>query len=142
MKARQALAYAINKDVMNERLYSGVREPSYSAFATDSAYYNPDAGTPKYDLEKAKALVEELGGLEFSIACIPTPEADGILQLVKQMGEQAGMKITLETRSRAPTSTASSPRAGTTRRPASATTHFIEPDAGPRRPHHRRHAAT
>jgi peptide/nickel transport system substrate-binding protein len=129
VKARQALAYAINKDVLNERLYSGVREPSYSAFATDSAYYNPDAGTPKYDLEKAKSLVEDLGGLEFSIACIPTPEAEGILQLVKQMGEQAGMKITLETQEQGAYVNRIFAKGGDYEAACFRTAHFIEPDA-------------
>ena len=97
VRARQAVAYAINKDVINERAYSGVRVPSYSGFAPDSPYYNAEAGTPQYDPEKAQELVDELGGLKFSIVCIPTPEADQVLQLVKQMGESVGMEISLET---------------------------------------------
>ncbi len=28
--------------------------------------------------------------------CIPTPEADLILNIIKQLGEEVGMKITLE----------------------------------------------
>ncbi len=95
VKARQAVAYAIDKDLINERAYGGVRTPSYSGYAPDNAYYNPDAGTPKYDPDKAKALVDELGGLEFEIVCIPTPEADLILNIIKQLGEDVGMKITL-----------------------------------------------
>ena len=46
VRARQAVAYAIDKDLINERAYDGVRVPSYSGFALDSPYYNPDAGTP------------------------------------------------------------------------------------------------
>ena len=129
VRARQALAYAINKDVMNERLYGGVREPSYSAFATDSSYYNPDAATPTYDLDKAKALVDELGGLKFSIACIPTPEADAILQLVKQMGEQAGMEITLETQEQGAYVNRIFSKGGDYEAACFRTAHFIEPDA-------------
>jgi peptide/nickel transport system substrate-binding protein len=129
VKARQALAYAINKDVLNERLYSGVREPSYSAFATDSPYYDAKAGTPKYDLDKAKALVKDLGGLTFSIACIPTPEADSILQLVKQMGEQAGMKITLETQEQGAYVNRIFGKGGDYEAACFRTTHFQEPDA-------------
>jgi peptide/nickel transport system substrate-binding protein len=129
VRARQAVAYAINKDVLNERLYSGVREPSYSAFAPDSAYFNPDAATPSYDLAKAKALVEELGGLKFSIACIPTPEADAILQLVKQMGEQAGMKIALETQEQGAYVNRIFSKSGDFEAACFRTAHFIEPDA-------------
>jgi peptide/nickel transport system substrate-binding protein len=129
VRARQAVAYAINKDLMNERLYEGVREPSYSAFAPDSSYFNPDAQAPKYDLDKAKGLVEELGGLEFSVACIPTPEADQILQLVKQMGEAAGMKITLETQEQGAYVNRIFSRSGDYEAACFRTAHFIEPDA-------------
>ena len=96
VRARQAVAYATDKELINERAYSGVREPSYSAFAPDSPYYNPDAGTPKYDPDKARALVEELGGLDFTIVCIDTPEAETVLKIVKQLGEDVGMNITIE----------------------------------------------
>ena len=129
VKARQAVAYAINKDVLNERLYSGVRTPSYSGFATTSEFYNSKAGTPKYDLDKAKALVKDLGGLKFTIACITTPEADGILQLVKQMGEQAGMEITLESQEQGAYVNRIFSKSGDYEAACFRTTHFVEPDA-------------
>jgi ABC-type transport system substrate-binding protein len=129
VKARQALAYAIDKDAINERVYGGVRTPSYSGFALDSAYYNPDAGTPQYDPEKAKELVDELGGLKFSLVCIPTPEADSILQLVKQMGEQVGMEITLETQEQGAYVNRMFSKAGDYEAACFRSSHFIEPDA-------------
>ena len=129
VRARQAVAYAINKDVLNERIYEGVRQPSYSGFATDSPYYNPDAGTPEYDPEKAAELVEELGGLEFSIVCIPTPEADQILQLVKQMGEQVGMTITLESQEQGAFVQRMFGKGGDYTAACFRSTHFVEPDA-------------
>lgn len=129
VKARQALAYAIDKDAINERVYGGVRTPSYSGFALDSAYYNPDASTPKYDPDKAKALVDELGGLKFSLVCIPTPEADSILQLIKQMGEQVGMEITLETQEQGAYVNRMFSKAGDYEAGCFRSSHFIEPDA-------------
>lgn len=129
VRARQALAYAINKDVINERVYDGVRVPSYSGFALDSAYYNPDAGTPQYDPEKAAELVEELGGLKFSLVCIPTPEADGILQLVKQMGERAGMEIELQTQEQGAFVNRMFSKSGDYEAACFRSAHFIEPDA-------------
>lgn len=96
VRARQAVAYATDKELINDRAYSGVREPSYSAFAPDSPYFNPDAGTPKYDPEKARELVTDLGGLKFTIVCIDTPEAATVLAIVKQLGEDVGMDITIE----------------------------------------------
>ena len=129
VRARQAVAYAINKDVINERVYGGVRVPSYSGFALDSPYYNPDAGTPKYDPEKAKALVDELGGLEFSIVCIPTPEADAVLQLTKQMGEAVGMKISLETQDQGAFVARMFSKVGDYTGACFRSSHFIEPDS-------------
>ena len=96
VRAREALAKVINRDVLNERVYSGVRTPALSAFATDSPYYDPAGNIPDFDMDGATKLVQELGGLDFSLVCIPTPEADQAFQIVKQFGEQAGMHITLE----------------------------------------------
>ncbi len=129
VRARQAVAYAINKDVLNDRVYDGVRVPSYSGFALDSQYYNEEAGTPRYDPEKAAELVEDLGGLEFSIVCIPTPEADAILQLVKQMGEQAGMTITLETQEQGAFVNRMFSKVGDYEGACFRSSHFVEPDA-------------
>ena len=97
VRARQAVAYAINKDAMNERVYGGVRVPSYSSFPIDSPYYNPDGEAPRYDPERAAELVEELGGLSFKLECIPTPESQQLLELTQQMGEAVGMEIELGT---------------------------------------------
>jgi len=129
VKARQALAYAIDKDAINERVYGGVRVPSYSGFATDSAYYDKDAGTPKYDPKKAKQLVDDIGGLSFSIVCIPTPEANQVLALVKQMGEQVGMKIKLETQEQGAFVNRMFAKGGDYTAACFRSSHFIEPDA-------------
>jgi peptide/nickel transport system substrate-binding protein len=129
VRARQAVAYSINKDVLNERAYDGVRVPSYSGFALDSSYYNPDAGTPQYDPDRAAELVEELGGLEFSIVCIPTPEADLLLQLFKQMGEAVGMEITLETQEQGAYVNRMFSKSGDYEAGCFRSSHFIEPDA-------------
>lgn len=129
VRARQAVAYAINKDAINERVYKGIRKPSYSGFAPDSAYYNAKAGTPKFDPAKAKALVKDLGGLKFSIVCIPTPEADAVLQLIKQMGEAVGMQISLETQEQGAFVTRMFSKGGDYTAACFRSSHFIEPDA-------------
>ncbi|MGQ0830319.1 MAG: ABC transporter substrate-binding protein [Microthrixaceae bacterium] len=129
VRARQAVAYAIDKEAINKRAYSGVRVPSFSGFALDSAYYNKDAGTPQYDPKKAKALVDELGGLSFSIVCIPTPEADLVLQLVKQMGAAVGMDIKLETQEQGAFVTRMFAKGGDYEGACFRSAHFIDPDA-------------
>jgi peptide/nickel transport system substrate-binding protein len=128
VKARTAIAKIINRDVMNERVYGGVRVPALSAFAPDSPYLNEDAGVPEFDMEGATALVEELGGLEFSLVCIPTPESEQLLQIVKQFGEQAGMSITLETQEQGAFVNRIFGKGGDYEAACFRTNHFVEPD--------------
>ena len=128
VRARQAVAYAIDKDLINERAYDGVRVPSYSGFALDSAYYNEDAQSPKYDPDKARELVEELGGLEFTLVCIPTPEADEILQIIKTLGEDVGMKIKLESQEQGAYVNRIFSKGGDYQAGCFRSSHFIEPD--------------
>jgi peptide/nickel transport system substrate-binding protein len=129
VRARQAVAYAIDKDLINERAYDGIRVPSYSGFALDSAYYNKDAQTPKYDPDKARELVEELGGLKFTLVCIPTPEADEILQIIKTLGEQVGMEIELESQEQGAYVNRMFGKGGDYEAGCFRSSHFIEPDA-------------
>jgi peptide/nickel transport system substrate-binding protein len=129
VRARQAVAYAIDKDLINERAYDGVRVPSYSGFALDSAYFNPDAQTPKYDPERAAELVEELGGLDFTLVCIPTPEADEILNIVKALGDDVGMNITLESQEQGAYVNRMFSKSGDYEAGCFRSAHFIEPDA-------------
>jgi peptide/nickel transport system substrate-binding protein len=129
VRARQAVAYAINKDLINERAYDGVRVPSYSGFALDSAYYNPDAGTPQYDPDKARELVEELGGLDFELICIPTPESELITNIVKQLGEEVGMNITLKYEEQGTYVNRMFSKNGEFEAGCFRSSHFIEPDA-------------
>jgi peptide/nickel transport system substrate-binding protein len=128
VRARQAVAYAIDKDLINDRAYDGVRVPSYSAFALDSPYFNPNAQSPHYDPDKAAELVEELGGLEFSLVCIPTPEADEILNIIKAQGEEVGMKIKLESQEQGAYVNRMFSKGGDYEAGCFRSNHFIEPD--------------
>jgi len=129
VRARQAVAYAIDKDLINKRAYDGVRVPSYSGFAIDSPYYNKDAQTPHYDPDKARKLVDELGGLEFTLVCIPTPEADEILNIIKALGEDVGMKIKLESQEQGAYVNRMFSKGGDYEAGCFRSSHFIEPDA-------------
>ena len=129
VRARQALAYAIDRQMLDDRLYSGVRTPSYSPLAADSPYLDAQAGSPQFDPERAAELVEALGGLRFTITCTPTPEAEGIVQLVQQMGERVGMDITLETQDQVAYDVRISSRSGDYQAACLRTGPIVEPDA-------------
>jgi peptide/nickel transport system substrate-binding protein len=97
LQVRDGLAYAIDRQAINSVVYGGVRLPSYSAFATNSPYYE-DTHPPTFDLAKAKALLQQYGKpVNITLECIPTPESNAVLQLVQQMWQAAGATVTLKT---------------------------------------------
>ncbi|MBV9327729.1 MAG: peptide ABC transporter substrate-binding protein [Chloroflexi bacterium] len=68
LKVRQALAYAIQRDVIATQLYGpGGKETGYTM--NENAQYMPQGITWEYNLDKARALLDEVGA---------TPGADGI----------------------------------------------------------------
>jgi ABC-type transport system substrate-binding protein len=98
LNVRTALALATDRDAINQTGYQGARTEAYSLFAPDSPYFDKDAVQPKFDLDKAKAAVKAYGKpINITLECIPTPESNTILQLLKEQWEAAGMKITLKT---------------------------------------------
>ena len=95
-KVRQALAYAINKQAINQVVWGGTKQLADSFFATDSPFYVKNSGVPTYSEAKAKALLKSYGKpVSITIECIPTPEADQAMALVKQMWEAVGVQVTL-----------------------------------------------
>jgi peptide/nickel transport system substrate-binding protein len=72
--------------------------------------------------------VDELGGLSFELVCIPTPEADQILQLIKQMGEEAGMSITLSSQEQGAYVNRIFSKGGDYEAACFRNNHFLEPD--------------
>ena len=98
VRVRQALSYATDREAINKVVYGGVRQVAYSGFATNSPYYDKSAGSPAYDPAKAKALLAQYGKpVDLTVECIPTPEANSVFQLVQQMWEAVGVKVTLKT---------------------------------------------
>jgi peptide/nickel transport system substrate-binding protein len=95
-RVRQAAAFAINPDTINQRLWNGTGFAGSEFFQKSSRFYNNTPGTA-YDLAKAKALVEEVkkeGKWDGSIriACHNGNPNWGIA--VQSMLEAAGFKVT------------------------------------------------
>jgi peptide/nickel transport system substrate-binding protein len=129
VKVRQALAAAIDRDTINQLVYDGSRVPSYSVFALDSPFLKKDSGNPKFDLEKAKALVKEVGKpIEITAECIPTPEANSFMELLKQQWEAAGIKVTLKSQDQGAYVTRIVKRAGDYQVGCFRSNQFAEPD--------------
>ena len=61
-KLRQAMAYAIDNDSIGEKFFNGLRFTAAGSIAPIfKSLYNPSIPNFKYDLEKAKALLDEAG---------------------------------------------------------------------------------
>lgn len=56
---RQALNYAVNKQELAEKLYSGAGEPATGVLPASSWAYNPELKAYPYDPERARALLRE-----------------------------------------------------------------------------------
>ena len=130
VRARQAVAYAIDKDLINERAYDGVRVPSYSGFAARLA--RTTTRTPRRrstTRRRRPSSSRSSGGLDFTIVCIPTPEADEILNIIKALGEDVGMNITLESQEQGAYVNRMFSKGGDFEAGCFRSSHFIEPDA-------------
>lgn len=128
-RVRQAMAYATDKAQLNDIIYNGARTPSYSAFDEASPFFNKDITPIKYDPAKAKALLAEYGKpVEVVLECIPSPESDQILQLMKQQWEAVGMKVSLKSQEQGAYVTRIFGRAGDYTTACFRSNHFVEPD--------------
>lgn len=126
---RRALAAATNRQEMNEVGYKGAREISLSAFAPSSPYFNPDAQQPGYDPTLAKQLLEEYGKpVNITLECINTPEADTLLQVVKENWEAVGVTVTLKSQEQGAYVARMFSKKGDYQAACFRTGQFIEPD--------------
>lgn len=95
VEARQAVAYATDVQTLIDTLYEGRYEQVRSPFPPDVADVGDPPNYPDYDLEKAKALVEELGGLSFTYSLTNSPGTLQLGQALQGMWQEAGMEVTL-----------------------------------------------
>lgn len=99
--ARQAMAYAIDRDSFNELRNEGILTNAAGPFAPGNVGYLEDSGYPEYDPEKAKELVQQYkdengGEFAFTLTHSADPETTKSAELVQQMAEQVGATVSLK----------------------------------------------
>jgi peptide/nickel transport system substrate-binding protein len=76
IRARQALAYGIDRNDYVKTIDSGVLDPIDSLFRHDSPFYDPSLVEPAYDPAKAQQLIDayvgDNGPLNFTLTSFPT----------------------------------------------------------------------
>ena len=99
LKVRQAIAAAIDTKVINDRAYGGKGLPGTELLQKSFRYYSGAEG-PKYDLARAKQLVQEAkaegwdGKVRYASSNVPSTVNRALA--IKTMLELAGMTVDLD----------------------------------------------
>ena len=99
LACRQAVAYAVDYDVLNDVVHDGLSTINRSLFRPGSPWADPEAVIADYDLDAAReALVEceaELGvPLEFPNLCVAQSDSDTVAETLVAMWDVIGINAT------------------------------------------------
>jgi peptide/nickel transport system substrate-binding protein len=93
-KARDAIYYATNSEAIRTNLFKNKYPTTQSFTGPGGLFFQPKVeGYKTFDLEKAKALVKELGGLEVELGTINVLVARQTTEALQTMWQEAGMKV-------------------------------------------------
>jgi peptide/nickel transport system substrate-binding protein len=103
LEARQAIDYCTDRESIAKNVQGGFANPAYVVVGSDSDYY-PKGGIAgakkafpyKYDVKKGKQLVQQLGGLSFSVINIGG-QAQVVAQALAQQWTECGMQVQVQT---------------------------------------------
>jgi peptide/nickel transport system substrate-binding protein len=96
-KAREAIYYATDVEAIGSGLFKDKYPVVQSFTAPGGLFYNPEVPDYRtYDLERAKQLVQELGGLEVTLGTINVLVARQATEALQSQWEKAGIKTTIE----------------------------------------------
>lgn len=98
-RVRQALTYATNRDDIITAIYKGMGTRCTSFVWPEAPHFNPNLPTYEYDLEKAKALLQEAGATNLELNLIITAGSPTDLMMatiLKSQWEQAGIKLNIQ----------------------------------------------
>ena len=96
-KAREAIYHATDVEAIGSGLFKDKYPIVQSFTGPGGLFYNADVpGYPSYDLEKAKQLVQELGGLEVKLGTINVLVARQTIEVLQSQWEKAGIQTTIE----------------------------------------------
>ncbi|MBI2303321.1 MAG: ABC transporter substrate-binding protein [Chloroflexi bacterium] len=97
--ARQALAYAIDRQAVSSAVYGGLLPPADDPFPTASWAHDPTIKNYPYDPQKAKEKLVEAGypnGFEFKAVTAPVrPDEVQASEVIQNMLAKVGIKMSL-----------------------------------------------
>ena len=96
IRARQAIYYATNVEAIRQGLFKGSYPASQSFTADGGLFHHATVpGYKTFDLDKAKALVQQLGGLTVDLGTLKAYVADQVNTALQTQWEAAGIKTTI-----------------------------------------------
>ncbi|MBO0823671.1 MAG: ABC transporter substrate-binding protein [Actinobacteria bacterium] len=97
IKARQAIYYATDAALLDKSLFNNTYPVGQSFEAPAGLFYEQNVpGYITYDLNKAKSLVQQLGGLKITLGTINVPTALSMNEAIQTEWQNAGIKVTLQ----------------------------------------------
>jgi len=98
VRARRALGYAIDQESLAKSLFFGYVNPTQSPIGSGSWAWSGETvdGYPAFDLDEAKKLVEEIGGLSFSVKVSNTPDYLQQMAAVQAQLAKAGIEMEID----------------------------------------------
>lgn len=95
-RAREAIYYATDADAIAKGLFKNKYPNSESFTAPGGLFYEPTVpGYRTYDLNKAKALVRQLGGLTVDLGTLSSYVANQVDTALQSQWEAAGIKVNM-----------------------------------------------
>ena len=96
-KARQAIYYASDSEAIRSHIFNNMYVNTQGFTGPGGLFYEPTVpGYRTYNLDKAKQLVKELGGLKVTLGTINVLVAKETIQALQTQWQQAGMKVKIE----------------------------------------------
>jgi peptide/nickel transport system substrate-binding protein len=94
--ARQAIYYATNVDAIDKGLFKD-KYPVSQSFTGPGGLFNHNnvPGYRTYDLDKAKAIVQQLGGLTVDLGTLKNYVADQVNTALQSQWQAAGIKVNI-----------------------------------------------
>ncbi|KGE01280.1 ABC transporter substrate-binding protein [Rhizobium sp. YS-1r] len=96
-RIRLALELAIDRNVINDVVGSGIFQPAQQPFAGVSPYHNKDIKVTARDVAKAKSILKEAGveKVSFELLFANSTTSQQVAELIQAMAAEAGFDIKL-----------------------------------------------
>jgi peptide/nickel transport system substrate-binding protein len=96
VNARLAIYYATDAALIDQKLFGNQFQVVQGFTAPGGLFYYPNVpGYPTYDLNKAKSLVKQIGGLSVNFFTLASPVNQNFMEALQQLWKQAGINTTI-----------------------------------------------